>query len=167
MNKELKKSSLDKAFYISLVLKAVDSTLEIMGGIFVLLVSQGSINNITWALTEHELSKDPNDFIANHILRISHDFMHSGRYFAAFYLLSHGIVKIVIIGALFMKKLWAYPAMIMVLSAFIVYQLYRLTYRFSIGLIILTLFDAFVIWLTWREYKKHRHHFEPKTEPSD
>jgi uncharacterized membrane protein len=38
------------------------------------------------------------------------------------------------------------------LVVFIVYQVYRLTERFSVGLTLLTLFDMLVVWLTWREY---------------
>jgi uncharacterized membrane protein len=52
--------------------------------------------------------------------------------------------------------------MIVVLSAFIVYQLYRLTYKFSILLVLLTLFDMFVIWLTWKEWQKHKHRLAPE-----
>lgn len=149
-------SSLDKTFYVSLILKAIDSVLEIVGGIFVLVISPASINHFASILTQHELSKDPHDFIATHVLRVSHELTRSGKYFAAFYLLSHGLVKIVVIIALFKQKIWAYPAMIAVLSGFIVYQVYRISYKFSIGLVLLTVFDVFIIWLTWREYKNHR-----------
>jgi uncharacterized membrane protein len=37
-----------------------------------------------------------------------------------------------------------------------VYQLYRLSYRFTIGLTLLTAFDAFVLVLTALEYRKRR-----------
>ncbi len=151
-----KTSELDSTFYVSLLIKAIDSVLEIIGGIIILLIAPAKINRIAALLTQHQLSEDSHDFIANHILKISHDLSRSGRYFAAFYLLSHGIVKLVIIIALRMQKMWAYPSMIIVLSAFIVYQLYRLSYKFSLGLIVLTVFDVFVIWLTWKEYQKHK-----------
>jgi uncharacterized membrane protein len=42
------------------------------------------------------------------------------------------------------------------LLAFIGYQLYRLTVHMSIGLIALTIFDALLVWLTWREYRAKR-----------
>ena len=148
---------LDETFYATLVLKAADSLLEVIGGILILAVSPASIGRLTRALTQNELSKEPHDFIANHILKIGQDFSHSSsRYFAAFYLLSHGLVKIFVIIALFKQKLWAYPTMIVVLGLFIIYQLYRLTFAFSIGLVLLTIFDLVVIWLTWLEYKRHR-----------
>ena len=36
---------------------------------------------------------------------------------------------------------------------FIVYQLYRLSYDASVGLLLLTLFDIVVVGLTWHEYR--------------
>ncbi len=152
---------LDRAFYLSLLLKAADSLLEIIGGLLALSLSPDRLNRLVSDLTQHELAKDPHDFFANHLLKVSHDFAHGGRYFAAIYLLSHGLIKIVVIVALLRHKLWAYPALIVVLGAFIIYQIYRLSYKFSVGLLLLTLFDVLVIGLTWLEYKKHS-----KTKPT-
>lgn len=45
----------------------------------------------------------------------------------------------------------AYPGIIVLLVVFIVYQLYRLARGLTLGLSLLTAFDAFVVWLTWRE----------------
>ncbi|HLZ94139.1 MAG TPA: DUF2127 domain-containing protein, partial [Candidatus Dormibacteraeota bacterium] len=68
----------------------------------------------------------------------------------------HGLVKIVLVAALLKNKIWAYPWMIAFLIAFILYQLYRMTFAPSIGLAGLTVFDAIVTWLTIREYQKQR-----------
>jgi uncharacterized membrane protein len=46
--------------------------------------------------------------------------------------------------------------MIAFLIVFIVYQIYRVTFAFSIGLLALTVFDLVVVWLTYREYGKQR-----------
>jgi uncharacterized membrane protein len=76
--------------------------------------------------------------------------------YGAVYLLSHGLAKVVLVAFVLRGKLWAYPWLIGLLGAFIVYQVYRLTYRFSVGLVLLTGFDLFVAWLTWREYQAKR-----------
>ena len=152
-------STLDKTFYVSLILKAIDSLLEVAGGLLLLFISPDSVKRWAHDLTQHELSQDPHDFIATHILKAGQDFAHGGRWFAAAYLLSHGLVKLVMIGALFRQKKWAYPALIVVLGLFVVYQVYRMAFvKFSVGLLLLTLFDIFIIWLTWREYQNHRKH---------
>jgi uncharacterized membrane protein len=40
------------------------------------------------------------------------------------------------------------------LVIFIAYQLYRIVLTPTAWLIALTVFDAFVVWLTWREWRK-------------
>ena len=42
------------------------------------------------------------------------------------------------------------------LGGFVIYQIYRMTYAPSVGLALLTAFDLFVIWLTWREFARMR-----------
>jgi uncharacterized membrane protein len=72
----------------------------------------------------------------------------------AVYLLSHGVVKVVLVAALLRNELWAYPWMVAFLGVFIAYQAYRLSLGPSLGLAALTVFDAAVAWLTYREYRK-------------
>jgi uncharacterized membrane protein len=66
--------------------------------------------------------------------------------------------------ALLLNKLWAYPCMIVVLLIFIGYQLYRIALHPGVGLIALTVFDALIVALTWREY--HRQRRIPKQDPT-
>ena len=64
------------------------------------------------------------------------------------------------------NKLWAYPWLIGLLLAFILYQLYRITaVHFSAGLTVLTIFDALLVWLTWREYRAKRAQTHPDRAP--
>jgi len=76
--------------------------------------------------------------------------------FGAIYLLAHGLVKVVLVVALLLNKLWACPWMIAILTLFIGYQLYRIALHPTIGLVALTLFDATILILTWREYRVQR-----------
>ena len=147
---------LEQAFFIGILLKALDGVLELAGGLIVLVVSPKGIDQVTRALTQHELSEDPHDFLATHLLNVAGGLSSSSVRFAAAYLLSHGAVKVVLAAALLRNQLWAYPWMIAFLIAFIVYQLYRLTFAPSIGLVALTVFDLFVTGLTWREYRRQR-----------
>jgi uncharacterized membrane protein len=151
-----KRRALDDTFKISVTLKGLDGALEIVGGVILILVSPRSIDHIARTLTQHELSQDPHDFIARHLLHSAGTLTHGSTLFAALYLLSHGIAKVVLVVAVLRQQLWAYPGMIVLLGAFIAYQLYRLYYRLTVGLTLLTIFDAFVVWLTWREYQAHR-----------
>jgi len=145
---------LDRTFEVGIILKGLDGALEVLGGLLLLLVSPATISRITTTLTQHELSEDPHDFIATHLLKTTHGLTGSAVHFGAYYLLSHGMVKIVLVVALLKNKLWAYPWMIAFLGVFIVYQACRLTFRPSLGLAALTVFDILVACLTVREYRK-------------
>ena len=148
--------TLDDTFKISVTLKGIDGALEIVGGAILLFVRPTTLNHLARSLTQHELAQDPRDFIARHILHSAGQLNHGSTLFAALYLLSHGIAKVVLVVALLRDKRWAYPALIALLGAFIAYQLYRLSYRVTVGLTLLTIFDAFIVWLTWREYQSKR-----------
>jgi uncharacterized membrane protein len=121
-----------------------------------LFVAPATLQSWARSLTAHELARDPHDFVARHLLHSASQLSHSTTLFAAIYLLSHGIAKVVLVVALLRERLWAYPWTIALLGAFIVYQIYRLSYRFTVGLALLTLFDVFLVWLTTIEWRKRR-----------
>jgi uncharacterized membrane protein len=154
----------DKAFRVSLYGKGVDGLLECIGGVLLLLISPETINRWVSRLTEGELSTDPHDFIANHLLNSAHHLTGASLTFGALYLLSHGIIKIVLVIEVLRNHLWAYVGLIGVTAVFVVYQLYRLTDKLSFGLIFLTVFDLIIIYLTQKEYRsvKARHELSSK-----
>ena len=90
------RTATDKAFRISLYLKGLDGLLECLGGILLLIISQDQINRWATRLTQGELSQDPHDFIANHILKTAHHLTGASLIFGAVYLLAHGVVKLVL-----------------------------------------------------------------------
>jgi uncharacterized membrane protein len=145
---------LDRVFEIGIILKGLDGVLEVVGGLLLLAVSPATINRVVVWLTQHELSEDPNDFIARHLLGYTRGLTGSAVTFAAVYLLVHGIVKIVLVAAMLRDQAWAYPWVIGFLLVFIGYQLYVLALSPAFGLAALTLFDALIVWLTWREWRR-------------
>jgi uncharacterized membrane protein len=78
------------------------------------------------------------------------------------------VAKVVLVVALLLNKLRAYPWIIVVLLSFIAYQLYRIVLNPTAGLIRLTVFDAVIVALTWREYHEQRRgHHDDTTAASD
>jgi uncharacterized membrane protein len=75
-------------------------------------------------------------------------------------------VKVVLVVAVLRSKLWAYPVLIAFLVAFIGYQVVELVINFSVGLLLLTLFDIFIVILTVREYRLHKTRRAARTETS-
>jgi uncharacterized membrane protein len=145
----------DRAFRTSLYLKGLDGLLELFGGILLLIIKPEQINHFARWITQGELSQDKHDFIANHILKTAHDLTGASLIFGAVYLLSHGIVKIYLVFEVLRDHLWAYLALITVTGLFVVYQVYRLAIKFSLSLLLLTIFDLLIIYLTQKEYRRH------------
>jgi|SRR5450756_212356 len=143
-------------FEVGLLMKGIDGILKIIGGFLLVFLSPARLNGIMRILTQHELSEDPKDRVANFLLTYGHSFSISAQNFGVFYLFSHGVVKCVLIYLLWQKKLFAYPLSILSLLLFVAYQMYRYSINRSAFLIILSIFDIIMVWLTVLEYKKVR-----------
>jgi len=150
----LRRSPVQIAFDIGIFFKGLDGVLEIVGGLLLFVVSPETITGIVTILTQHELSVDPHDIVATQLVRLAHDLSTSTQVFAAVYLLSHGVIKVVLVASLFRQQLWAYPAAIVVFVLFIAYQLYRYALAPSTTMIVLSVLDVIVIVLTWLEYRR-------------
>lgn len=151
-----------QVFQVSVLLKGAHALIEIAGGIALALVGTDTIKGIINILTQEELIEDPNDFVASYLLALAQNFSLDAKHFYAFYLLSHGLVKLLLVIGLLRNKLWAYPASLVVLCMFIAYQLYRYSYTHGVGLLVLTIFDVMVMWLIWHEYSLVRRHLPLK-----
>jgi uncharacterized membrane protein len=131
-------------FVVSVSLKGLHALIEIAGGLALYFFSADAIARWLDEIDRH-------DWIARH-------FPASEQHFYAFYLLSHGLVKLLLVFGLLREKLWAYPASFAVFGLFIAYQLYRYSYTHEVALIALTIFDLFVIALAAHEYRLLRKH---------
>jgi uncharacterized membrane protein len=158
MNRLFEEKNLHLAFEISLILKGIFALLEIAGGVVAYFISQQFLLTLVLAITQEELTEDPHDIVARFLLQSAQDLSISSQYFAAFYLLSHGIIKTLLIAGLLRGILRFYPLAITVFVLFVVYQLYRFNFTHSIWLLLITLLDVIVIWLTWHEYTYLRQH---------
>ena len=146
-----KEKYIHKVFVWGVLLKAIDGVLETLAG--VILLFPGTLNNIIQFIVQNELFEDPHDFLFSHLHTVVASLTGASELFVALYLLSHGLIKIVLVVGLLRDKLWAYPSAIVVFSLFIVYQLYHYFFTHSIFLLILTVLDLAVIWLTVHEYR--------------
>jgi uncharacterized membrane protein len=144
---------LHRVFALGIWLKGVDGVLEVAGGLLLLLISPTTLNQLVIALTQHELVEDPRDLIATILRHATAQLSANAQLVASLYLVAHGLVKVGLVVGLLRGKRWAYPAAIGFLGLFIAYQCYRLSYAFSVGLLLLTLFDTVIVALTWREYR--------------
>lgn len=150
------------SFRAGIAVKAFDGLLETIGGVMLWFIKPDEMNRALHFLFQHELSQDPHDFLAGHLLRMSAQLAHP--LFASLFLLSHGVVKLLLAIALWMDDLWAYPLAIFVFGGFTVYQVYRYTHTHSLGLLVLTVLDIAIVWLTWAEYGVQKSERRARTE---
>lgn len=147
--------TLDVVFHWGVIAKGVYGIGEVLAGIFLLVVSPASMQNWADFLTQQRLSSDPDDALSLSLVHLVNGLTASALTFAAVYLFVHGLVKIGLLLAVMTHRYRAYPWAIGVLIAFIAYQVYELVVHYSTGLMLLTVFDAIIVLLTWREYRGH------------
>jgi len=145
-------------FLVSVVIKGIISFAETVAGIVAFFIPVSSVTDSILRYANGELAENSSDFIANQLTHIAHNLAFASSTFIGLYLLSRGLVKLLLIIGLLKNKLWAYPNSIAVIGLFILYQVYQLVISFSGLLVALTIFDMFVIWSIWEEYKVIREH---------
>ena len=154
----MQEKRIHQIFVVSVLFKGAHAVIETVSGLLLYFVSTHTIVHSLNRWSYGELAEDHNDWIANHLLQFARTFSVAEHHFYAFYLLSHGIIKGILVIGLLREKLWAYPASFAVFGAFIAYQLYRYSYTHDITLILLSIFDLFVIYLAVHEYRLLRKH---------
>lgn len=138
------RSKIHIAFEIGVILKGLNGLLELIGGVLLLVFAPSTIREFIVRLSHHPS-------LAQH-------FSARDERFAAIYLLSHGVMKAVLVYGLLREQLWAFPWAIAVFTGFGVYQVYKYIAEPSVWLIVLTVLDVFVILLTWAEWRRVKQH---------
>ncbi len=151
MTKTKSGKGLHRLFELAIFVKGVDGFLETVGGLLLLFVPLHSLDTLVRWLVAHELSESQ-DWVARAAEHLLNSLSLNTKLFASVYLVSHGLVKIFLVYALWREKLWAFPAALCFLALFVVYQLYRFTHTHSTALVIFALLDICVAWFIWREY---------------
>ena len=106
---------------------------------------------IQW-LVRKELSEDPQDFLAARLMEFAGRLPGTD---TGFYT-AHGLLHVVIVAALLLEALWAYPATVAVLAAFVIYQAFEYLHGGGTMLLVLSAIDIAVIVLTLMEWSRRR-----------
>ncbi len=128
--------------------------METTGAILLLFVPSQAAMSFAGFVTQRELFEDPHDLIANSLMQTINSLWSSSHTFAIVFLLIHASIKFIIVIGLLKDVRWVYPFSFITLTLTIMYQCYDMAVHFSVGMLLLTLFDVFILWLVWREYKK-------------
>lgn len=156
---------LHQLFEASLVIKGLLASAEALAGLGLLLTSNMLILRIVDWLTQYEIAEDPADKMATVARHYAESFSLQTQHFYAWYLLSHGGLKLAMVVALAMGAIWAYPAAMLILAGFVSYQLYTWSHDGSRVLLLLSGFDLVMIGLVWQEFRAKRA-AKPNTTPN-
>jgi uncharacterized membrane protein len=140
-------------FEASLVIKGLLTGAESLAGLGLLLVPNAMVARLVYWLTHYEIAEDPTDTMAAWTRRAVENFPIGTQHFYAMYLIFHGGLKLGIVLLLWRRVMWAYPAGMVVLTGFVAYQLYEFVHSGSPFLLMLAVFDLFMIGLIWQEYR--------------
>jgi uncharacterized membrane protein len=144
------------SFRTGITIKGIDGILEAIGGVLLWFIKPEQLGSTLQEIFEHELLRDPHDFLARHLLHTSEKLAQSDPLFASIFLLSHGFVKVVLAVLLWMNKLWAYPLAIVVFTAFTIFGIYRYMHTHATLLIVISVFDMIIVGLAWEEYRAEK-----------
>ena len=140
-------------FEASLAIKGLLTGTEVAAGLGMFAVPNAMVARLVYWLTHFEIAEDPTDTMASWTLRAMEQFPIGTQHFYAMYLMLHGGLKLGIVMLLWRRVMWAYPAGMVVLAGFVAYQVYEFVHSGSPFLLLLALFDLFMIGLIWKEFR--------------
>lgn len=145
--------STEKLFRIAIALKGLDGALQLVGGLVLMIVPATVISGFAHAVVTRDLLGDPEGTLARH-LELAAGHFAEGRTFAVVYLVAHGLIKLGLVWALAKKVMRAYPVAAVVLSAFVVYEIFRAIHTHSLALPFFAALDVLIVVLVLREYRQ-------------
>ena len=137
----------------SLVIKGLLAASEALGGLGLLLAPNARLMQFVDWMTRNDITHEPNDWFEAWVQHQFAGFSIQVQHFFALYLLFHGGLKLAMVFGLARQIKWAYPASMVILAGFVIWQVHHFTISGSPTLIALSLLDALMIALVWREYR--------------
>jgi len=129
-------------------------SLRILLGLAVLKIAGTPLVDVVEKIMSYELIEDPHDILFTFVNQtlVAHPIYLS--HFLATYLLFWGTTEVVLSYNLIKDRLWAFPVSLILISAFIGYEILRFTHTHSLILLWIIFLDAIILWLIWKEYER-------------
>jgi uncharacterized membrane protein len=157
----------ERLFRIAIALKGLDGAVQLVGALILVIIPSTVVTGFAHAVITRDLLGDPSGTLARHLQTATENFVNGGtKTFAVAYLFAHGVIKLALVWALARKWVRAYPVAMVVLAAFVVYEVYRAVNTHSIALPFFAALDAVIIVLVYREYRQLRRERAARQEDS-
>jgi|JI10StandDraft_1071094.scaffolds.fasta_scaffold223613_2 uncharacterized membrane protein len=149
-------SLLDKVFEGGIILKGLSGLLELLGGLLAFFMTPERLNHFVNFITQEELIA-PHQRLTSWLSLHSDHFTSGSRWFIMAYLFIHAAVKLTAVIGILKNQLWAYPFSLIALGLMTLYQVWDIVFvQARLGMVVLTVFDCFILWLIWREYQRKK-----------
>jgi uncharacterized membrane protein len=143
---------LHQLYNVSVIFKGIDGILEIIGGLLLIFFSPLTITRTVLFLGRTELTEGSRHHLLSYLYQIASGISLHRRHFYSLLFISHGAVKLILVGGLMKNKLWAYPTTMVIFTAFVFYQISEIYSSPFVLLVGITVIDVFVVLLIGREY---------------
>jgi uncharacterized membrane protein len=153
MNPIIEEKQIRTYFLVSIFLKGAISFVECVAGVAAFFVPLPEFFHTVLAIVASILGPSLGALVIPHLAKIVQDITSMSVGFIGLYLLSRGLIKLVLIIAMLKNELRAYPLSLLVIGGFVLYQCYQIATHGSLGVVVLTVFDLIVMYFIWREYK--------------
>jgi uncharacterized membrane protein len=140
-------------FRAAMVVKGLDGVGDLVGAVGLLLLPGASMHRLVADVVSRDVLGPPDGSLARHFVAGTAEFTSGNRTFVTVYLGLHGVVKLALVVALLRRWVAAYPVAVIVLGAFVVYEVFRATHTGSVVLPFFVLLDVLIIVLVGREYR--------------
>jgi uncharacterized membrane protein len=152
-NSAERRRGLELVYRIGVIVKGLDGVIELVGGLL-LWLAPGLLRAVLVPLSGTVAGDHPiRNFVAYWAGHFGQELVAGSSMFVVFFLLAHGIVKVVLVYCLLREYHWVYPYALAVLGLFAAYQVFVLVGAPTVGMALLTALDFLIIWLVWREWR--------------
>jgi uncharacterized membrane protein len=152
-NSAERRRQLELVYRVGVIVKGLDGVIELVGGLL-LWLAPGLLRAVLVPLSGTVAGDHPiRNFVAYWAGHFGQELAAGSSTFVVFFLLAHGIVKVVLVYCLLREYHWVYPYALAVLGLFAAYQVFVLVGAPTVGMALLTALDFLIIWLVWREWR--------------
>jgi uncharacterized membrane protein len=156
---DLKPNSLvHLAYLVTIAIKGIDGAIETILGLLIWITGPARFNAFLLRFTAPELVENPaprgfTEFLHNAAAQL----MNSSISFIVFYLLVHGILKVLLALVLLTGGgRWVYPVATFILTGFVGFMSFHLAERWSNWVLAFAIFDFVTLLLVLNEWRNER-----------
>lgn len=142
-------------YKVGIGVKGFDGLVELVAGL-VLWLSPGLVASMLASIGNRAATHQGAiySYVGHFATQYGRELKDKGALFLIIFLISHGVIKLILVYALLKEIIWAYPYALVTLIGFLIYQIYVLITAPTIGMFVLAVLDVAIIWLVWQEYRE-------------